>query len=269
MHSTAKNGDVEIAYWIRGSGNETVLLVNGLGGSSNRWGTRFPELMAERFQIVLMDNRGTGDSTRPDEPWSLEDMASDCVAVLDDAALSRVHVLGISMGGMISQIIAAEHASRVDRLLLLSTHFGGLDVVQPSAETIAAILPPPGTAPADATRSAMRAITAPGFADVHPEVIESLVDGSLDKPIRFQHLMFQKQAILDGDRTEQVPKIQAPTLVVHGDEDPLVPIENGRRLAAAIPSSRFVVLDGVGHVPMRECPDRLAEVAIGFFAERD
>jgi pimeloyl-ACP methyl ester carboxylesterase len=263
----ARSNDLGIAYSVEGSGEETVLLVMGLGARSADWGREFPAALAEKYRVVRFDNRGTGSSDKPKEAWTLDDMARDAVAVLDAVGVESAHVLGISMGGMISQLIALDHPARVKRLVLLSTNFGGPTIVRPNAELIALLYSPPrGSAPEEIVRVAMQMITAPGFADAHPQLIDELVEYARVEPTPKAVFATQLQAILSSDRSERVRDILAPTLVIHGDLDPLIPYENGVRLAERIPGARLVTLPGVGHVPSFEAPEQLATLVLEFLA---
>lgn len=109
----------KIHYQVEGGGHgggngedsETLLLIMGLGGHATEWGTQFPAALTERFRVVRMDNRGIGLSEASEMKWSMSDMASDAVAVLDALQVDRAHVLGVSMGGMITQLLGLEHPS--------------------------------------------------------------------------------------------------------------------------------------------------------------
>lgn len=260
----ARSGEIELSYSVTGQGDSTVLLIMGLGGRAADWGTRFPDLLARRHRVVMFDNRGTGASSKPLAHWSLEDMARDAVSVLDAVGAQRAHVVGISMGGMISQLIALDHASRVERLVLMSTHFGGQEVVFPSSEVAAVFRRDPGTPVDVLMRNTMRLISAPGFAETHPEEIEELVRIAVLQPTPWRAFMAQLQAIIESDRSKRVKDIALPTLVVHGDLDPLIPYPNGVALAKGIPNSKLVTLEGCGHMPMWEAVDELVRV-IGEF----
>lgn len=263
----AKSAGLDIAYSVEGNADETLLLVMGLGARAADWGREFPARLAEKYRVVRFDNRGTGGSERRKETWTLDDMAHDAVAVLDAVDAPVAHVVGISMGGMIAQLVALEHAERVKKLVLLSTNFGGRDIVRPSAELIQLLYSPPRTTtPEEIVRVAMEMISAPGFAAAHPDLIDELVGYAREQPTHKAVFATQLQAILSSDRKDRVKDIRAPTLVVHGDKDPLIPHENGVRLAERIPGSRLVTLEGVGHVPCFEAPEELAKIVLGFLS---
>lgn len=257
----ARSGGEQIAYRVLGAGPEVWVLVMGLGGRSADWGAAFPAELARLGRVVLLDNRGTGASSQPSTPWSMEDMAADVVAVMDSLELERARVLGLSMGGMIAQELALAHPERVERVALMSTHAGGPQPPRPP-EILEIFMPPRGTSMEALTRQAMRLITGPGFAEAHPELVEELVRRALAEPTPKRTFLAQVQAILGSDRRQRLRGLRTPALVLHGTEDTLIPVESGRELARAIPGARLVELPGCGHLPHLERPrEVLAELA--------
>ncbi|MGZ3473348.1 MAG: alpha/beta fold hydrolase [Polyangiales bacterium] len=259
-----RSGDAEIAYFVEGEGDSTLLLIMGLGASSADWGSTFPALLAERHRVVALDNRGTGTSSRVPGPFSLEELARDAIAVLDDVGAEKAHVLGLSMGGMIAQLIALDHRERVEKLVLMSTHCGGANAAMPLPHVLPHLMPAPGT-PADViVRTRLAAIAGPGWAEKNGDEIELRVKNALAAPVPQRTYRAQLEAIMKGDRHARLEEISAPTLVVHGDVDPLVPYPNGELLAARIPGARLVTLRGVGHLPMWEAPEETARSVLDF-----
>jgi pimeloyl-ACP methyl ester carboxylesterase len=267
IQGTARSGDVSIAYSFQGDGPETILLITGLGCRAADWGGAFPDRLAARYRVVRFDNRGAGASSKPDLAWTLEDMAADAVAVLDAVGVRQAHVIGVSMGGMIGQLLALDHAERCGSLTLLSTNFGGHEVIAPTAEALALFRPPRGTTAEAIARQSLHVLTAPGFAEGNPEAIETLVGYAVAEPTERRAFGAQLQAILGSDRSARVQHIRVPTLVVHGDSDTLIPAANGRALAERIPGSRFELLEQCGHYPMWEKPERLTELVLAFLAQ--
>jgi pimeloyl-ACP methyl ester carboxylesterase len=267
----AKSGDVDIAYAVEGRGPQTVLLIMGLGGRALDWGVDFPAALAEDYRVVRADNRGVGASPRALGGYELGDLARDAVAVLDAVGAPKAHVIGISMGGMIAQLIALEHASRVDKLVLLSTNFGGPTVEPPHPEAMALFDPMTflqrGKDPVEMFRHTLSVISAPGYVDRDPRAVASLLESVRLQPTHPGAFMAQLQAILMSDRSEMVRRIRQPTLVVHGDQDRLIPATNGRVLAERIPGARFAMLDGCGHMPMWEKPHELSTLVKDFLAQ--
>jgi 3-oxoadipate enol-lactonase len=268
IQGTARSGDVSIAYSFQGDGPETILLITGLGCRAADWGRAFPDRLAARYRVVRFDNRGAGASSTPDVAWTLEDMAADAVAVLDRVGAGRAHVIGVSMGGMIGQLLALQHPERCVSLTLLSTNFGGPDVIAPTAEALALFRPARGTTPEEIARQSLHVLTAPGFAERSPEAVETLVRYAMAQPTSRRAFGAQLQAIFESDRSARVQHIRVPTLVVHGDSDTLIPAENGRKLAERIPGARFELLEQCGHYPMWEKPERLTELVLAFLAEQ-
>lgn len=258
----ARRGEVEIAYDVRGAGPWLALLM-GLGGRAADFGEPFTDRLAARFRVLRVDNRGAGRSSKPQGPYELRGLADDALAALDAVGAIHAHLLGFSMGGMLAQELAIEHGARVDRLVLLSTHEGGARVVPPSDETLQAMAGRGRDARA-VVRKRVAAVAAPGWAEANPTVLEEIARLALEEPMPMHAFLSQAQAVLQSDRSARVPGIEHPTLVVHGALDPLVPIENGRRLARAIPGARLVELPAVGHLPMWEAPDALASLVEDF-----
>jgi len=266
----AKSGDVDVAYAVEGQGPQTVLLIMGLGGRALDWGVDFPAALAAEYRVVRVDNRGVGASPRAAGGYELSDLARDAVAVLDAVGAPKAHIIGISMGGMIAQLMALEHASRVDRLVLLSTHFGGPTVESPHPEALALFDPSTflqrGKDPVEMFRHTLSVISAPGFVDRDSRAVASLLESVRLQPTHPGAFMAQLQAVLMSDRSELVRQIRHPTLVIHGNEDRLIPPSNGRALAERIPGARFALLEGCGHMPMWEKPRELSELVKDFLA---
>jgi 3-oxoadipate enol-lactonase len=268
--SLAKSGTVELAYTVEGTAKEAVLLIMGLGGRAADWASVFPSALAQRYRVIRFDNRGVGSSPRAEGGYSLNDMARDATAVLDAVGVERAHIVGYSMGGMISQLIATEHAERVDRLVLLSTHFGGPDTVSPTPEATRLFDPQEFFSrrePEVFMQFTMNILTSPGFVERVPEALRLMVENVRAEPTHPAAFMGQMQAIISSDRGKIVKDIRKPTLVIHGTDDQLIPVANGKLLHERIPGARLSLLQDVGHMPMLECPEKLAELVLGFLAE--
>lgn len=261
----ARVGNVALAYYVDGGGSP-VLCIMGLGGRGTDWNPAFIGGMAPRFQMIRFDNRGTGRSDRPDEAYSLDVMADEAIGILDALGRARAHVMGVSMGGMIAQLAALRHPDRVAHLALIATHAGGASVTPPTPAAMAVVVGDRSRPPADMVRESMTTITGPGFAARHPEAIDAIVANAVAQPTPPATFARQMQAIMTSDRSARLTDIRAPTLVIHGTDDPLVPYPNGERLAHEIPGARLITLPGCGHMPMWECPDALVHALSSFFA---
>ncbi|YAL83415.1 alpha/beta fold hydrolase [Dermacoccaceae bacterium W4C1] len=246
-----------------------VLLISGLGEDLTFWSRSFVEAVAAQgFRVIVMDNRDAGRSTFADTPppgllrqvlarprgdgYTLADMAGDCVAVLDHLGIAQAHLVGRSMGGMIAQTVAATEPARVLSLTSIYSTTGARKVGGPAASTIRLL-----AAPAAKTRTAhvtahLR-LTAHIAGRAHPidDVTEAEIaaigwdraQGDLAAGSARQIQAIQRS----GDRTEQLRTIAAPTLVIHGDRDPMVHPSGGAATAAAIPGARHLVIPGMGH----------------------
>jgi 3-oxoadipate enol-lactonase len=261
MHCARVN-DLNLAYYICGHG-APLLMIQGLGGRAADWGS-MPARLAQRFEVITFDNRGTGKSDKPDTEYRLEVMADEAVAVLQAAGHARAHVVGLSMGGMIAQLVALRHPRRVRKLVLLSTTPGASHTIPPAPAAMAALIPDMTQPPEQIVLSATRAIAAPGFADAHPEVLNDIVQTALQAPTPRFVFMRQIGAIMASDRYADLPTIDAPTLVIHGDADPLVPYANAETLVERIPGAQLVRLRGCGHLAMWEQPAELTRVLLEF-----
>ena len=149
----------------------------------------------------------------------------------------------------------------------MATNFGGSEIVPPAPEIAAVLQPPRGTPLEEVVRSGMRLITGPGFADAHPDKIEQLVANAVSAPTPKVAFSAQLSALLSSDRSRRVENIVAPTLVVHGDADPLIPVANGIALAERIVGARLEILGGVGHMPTWEATERLTKLVEDFLQQ--
>jgi pimeloyl-ACP methyl ester carboxylesterase len=264
----AQAGSVSLSYSVEGSGPETVLLIMGLGSRAADWGTDFPSALAKRYRVVRFDNRGVGASPRVPGGYDLNDMARDALQVLDAVDAREAHVVGVSMGGMIAQLLAAQHAERVKRLVLLSTHCGGSVVVPPHPDAMRLFDPSSfldrGSDPVSMMKYTIDVISVPGFMERAPEVVAALLENVRKEPTHPGAFIAQVQAILGSDRSELIKAIAKPTLVVHGTEDKLIPSANGEMIATRIPGAKLVLFEKCGHMLMWEKPQELARLVSDF-----
>jgi pimeloyl-ACP methyl ester carboxylesterase len=250
-------------HYRAGGRGPALVLLNGWSASGLAWPARWVRALEADYRVIRIDNRGAGWSRFAATPFTMGDLADDVVAVLDDAEVERAMIFGLSMGGMIAQELAIRAPGRVDGLVLAATapptpgHRPGS-----RSGTALALFRPPG--PREALdvyfRKLWTAATAEGFAEQHPEVIEELVRQIVDRPTPRSLLFHQLRAVFGWGHAERLASIDVPTVVVHGTEDALMPIDAGRRLAELIPNSRLIELDGVGHLVPHEAPERTREL---------
>ncbi len=256
-HATAADG-TRIWYDTLGEG-EPLLLVHGQSLDHTMW-NGVAEGLARRHRVVRMDLRGTGDSDAPvDEPYTMDLLARDALAVLDDLGVGRAHVYGFSMGGKVAQTLAATSPGRIGALILGSTAPGGTHEVERPREASLALR--------KANTEEGRGLIAhlfytPAWADAHPDTVATIVPRN---PLRAQRRHYE--ASLRHDGWDLLPAITAPTLVLHGEDDELTPAANAKLLAERIPGARLSLLPGVRHgYPHEAAPGATREV-LDFLAE--
>ena len=263
----SKDG-LKIRYEIRGAGAPLALIM-GFSGSGRSWGEPFLKLLADRFKIFMIDNRGTGESDKPDQSWKLTDMADDVACVLEHAGTPASHVYGISMGGMIAQEYALKYPARVKGLVLGCTNCGASHSVAANPENIAKLMPQPGMNPIEAAKLAFSVACGKAFlgsAAGQQTLTERMME-SANYPITPAHTyMRQAEAIGGFDTFARLGEIKAPTLVIHGDDDNIVPVGNAEILHQGIAGSKLKILPGAGHMFFWERPGDSAKIPGDFLA---
>jgi proline iminopeptidase len=285
---TLRSNGIDLDYDVRGDATAPpLLLIMGLGMPAAMWPDPFVDaLVAEGLRVVTFDNRDSGGSTRLEgtrvpnvaaaiarallrrqvrSPYTLDDMAADTVGLLDGLGIERAHVVGASMGGMIAQVLAARHPGRVASLTSIMSSTGNPQrkIAFGTRRALGAILhaPPPASdipATVEHLERVFTAIGSPGFPQdpaSRRQHFERVARRGLYRAGTARQLL----AILgSGDRREMLRAITAPTYVIHGGDDPLVPLAAGIDTARCIPHARLEVIMGMGHdFP----PELLASVA--------
>lgn len=253
----ATSNGIELEYDTFGDpSGAPLLLIAGLGMQMIGWDDDFCRLLAERgFKVIRFDNRDAGLSTRPEAAYTLDDMAADAVGLLDALGISAAHLVGASMGGFIAQLVALDHPERVLTLTSMISGPNGEDQVPPTPEGMAVL-----TAPAPQTRQEQVALglrskkALLGPKDPFDEPYElARIEQAIDRAYNPAGFLRQLTAIMGAKgRLERLRSLRIPTLVVHGDADILIPVDNGRNVAGAVPGARLVEIEGMGHdVPQR------------------
>ncbi|MFD1786035.1 alpha/beta fold hydrolase [Sphingomonas floccifaciens] len=252
---------------------QPILLIMGLGAQLTLWPDELIDaLVARGFRVIRFDNRDVGLSTKFDRaglpdlaqlmmammsgrgfapPYTLSDMAADAVGLLDALGVPSAHIVGASMGGMIAQLVAADHPTRVRSLTSIMSTSGNPSLPPARPEAMAVLTGRPMSADRETiVAHGMRTAQVIG-SPAYPYDLDRLrtrVERDIDRSFAPAGAMRQMSAILaDGDRRERLRRITAPTTIIHGDADPLVPVEGGRDTAAAIPGAELVILPGMGH----------------------
>jgi pimeloyl-ACP methyl ester carboxylesterase len=280
MPRASANG-IELEYETFGDpGAQPLVLISGLATQMISWLEPFCELLAaHRFFVIRFDNRDVGLSTwmeaagPPDiaaafqgeghPAYQLDDMAADVAGLLDSLGIAGAHLVGASMGGFIAQLVAINHPEHVLSLTSIMSGPGGSDEVEPTPEGAAVLMAAPPATREERIELAMTIHrTLAGAGDQLDDAVErARAERSVDRAYYPLGVGRQLVAIMAaGSRLEALKHVRVPTLVVHGTDDILVPIENGRRVAGAVPGARFVEIRGMGH----DIPERVwAELADG------
>lgn len=255
----AHNANVDIHYEILGSSGPVVLFIAGLGMRGEQWTPLSRALLGKGFRAIQFDNRDIGRSSRLDGvDYSVEDMATDTLAVLDAAGVEKAHVVGISMGGMIGQEMLLRFPERFSHAVLMATWGGGRTMIVPESQIVEMLVPrmePHDDSAAEAhLRQLYAAITAPGFAEKNGHLIDMVVAFGLEQRVAPDAMVRQLRAVGRFSAWDRLPELNVPTLVLHGEADPLIPFENGVELSRRIPGARLRSLPNVGHLVPLEAP---------------
>jgi pimeloyl-ACP methyl ester carboxylesterase len=244
----------------------TVLLLCGIGAKRQGWYKQLPEL-GQRLRALAVDYRDVGDSDLAGKPYTIRELAEDVYGMAQALGIERASLVGISMGGFISLELALARPEFVDRLVLVVTSAGGDTHVSTSPEVMRALMPGEEQFESgDGARRVCSMVSGPGFADRHPQAIEEFVEIAQHNPMRVDAYLRQLAACRAHDVSGRLGEIKSPTLVVHGDADPLVRIENGRYLAEHIPGAELIVYPDVGHIPEVECHEQFNADLMRFLA---
>lgn len=272
MPNVTANG-IQIEYDTFGnSSSPPLLLVMGLGTQMIAWAVEFCEQLAARgLYVIRFDNRDIGLSTKFEEagipdmmaamaasfegksieaPYSLDDMADDAVGLLDALNIEKAHICGASMGGMIVQIMAYRHPTRVLSLTSIMSTTGNPELPQGKPEAMAVLTTPAPEGRVAIIESGLRVVRTIGSSGFpfDEEAARKFSEEAYDRSYYPQGMTRQMVAVIaHGDRRPSLASIKVPTLVIHGSADPLVPIEGGRDTAESIPGAELLIIDGMGH----------------------
>jgi pimeloyl-ACP methyl ester carboxylesterase len=264
---TAHVNGIDVEYLTEGDPEDpTLLLVMGLGAQLTTWPQGFVDLLCERgFFVIRYDNRDCGLSTKfegtPDfvalfggdgssAPYRVEDMADDAAALLRDLGATRTHVVGASMGGMITQALVINHPDLFVSACSIMSNTGDRSVGAPTGEAMEALMRPPATGREEYIAESVQGslvIGSPGYP-TDETLLRERAGAAYDRSYCPEGTARQLAAILASpDRTEGLRGVRMPFLVVHGEDDPLVTVSGGRATAAAVPGARLLIIPGMGH----------------------
>jgi 3-oxoadipate enol-lactonase len=257
----AHNGKARI-FWRENGHGEPLLLIMGIGYTSDMWYHVEPSLAA-RYRVIVFDNRGVGKSDAVPGPHLISTMAADAAAVLDAADVETANVFGLSMGGYIAQEFALNYPRRVRSLILGGASCGGEKAVPAKQEVWDVAQERLNMPPEKAVRALVPYIYDPSTPKDRIEI---------DMEIRLrtypsaESYKAQLEGILQWESFGRLGQLRAPTLVIHGEHDQLVPPENGRRLAEMIPEARLEMLPNASHMFTTDQPEETVSLIFDFLA---
>jgi pimeloyl-ACP methyl ester carboxylesterase len=255
----ARIGELELDY-DRGGSGPPLLLIMGMSGTALHWGDAFLDALRDDFQLITYDHRGVGASSRLAGALTIAQLARDASGLLAALEVADAHVLGISMGGMVAQELALAHPEQVRTLTLGCTYCGGPGSSLTDPEVWR------GLAEAMMSGDRERALSAAFAANVSagmaadPAAFARYRAIAERRPVAVPVIMAQLRACAAHDTYARLPRLQTPTLVVHGTVDRILPFSNGELIASRIAGARMEPLEGIGHLFFWEQPEHSAEL---------
>lgn len=265
MPKTKSNG-IEIYYEIAGEG-EPLVLISGLGYPLWQWHKMVPYL-SQAFKVITFDNRGVGQTDKPAGPYTASMLAADTVGLLDALGIEKAILMGHSMGGFIAQAFALSYPARVNKLVLASTNFGGPHHIPITPEAMAVLIDMKSD-PVTRFKNGLTVSTAPGYSENHPEMIQAWLEWRIANPVDvagYQAQMAIGLGLLPEAASfeHKLNQVSAPTLILFGAHDKVVPPANADLLASKLSKSQVIILPGGGHFFPIEIPEMAADAVIQF-----
>ncbi len=266
MPDATING-VKIHYNEEGEG-ETLLIIMGYGMPGDVWLGSLPFMSG--FRAIYYDNRGTGQSDKPAGPYTIVQMADDAAGLLDHLGLARAHVYGVSMGGMIAQELVLRHPEKVRALVLGCTLCGGEHATMGEPQVIETLIEVIGSMgkgdPAAWVDRQLPLIFTPEWIAANPGIRDMLIMlAPLLPPTPPETAQNAMAGLFGWSSYDRLPQITAPTLVIHGDRDVIIPVENAHVIAARIPGAQLHIVHGAGHGYPAQDPVGVHQLVTDFF----
>ena len=255
--------DVELAYDLYGAG-DPVVLIHGAQGGRGMYASLVAALAPE-YQVLTFDQRGIGESEKPDIPYSIAMLADDTVALMDHVGFSSAFIFGASMGGMIAQELALRHPKRVRGLVLGCTTCGGPHAIMQMGDDASKAYSTENMTEEERGRAFAEAIYTKGYIDRHPEVIQEAIESRKQQPLDPAAFRRRMEAAMSFDTYDRLPQISSPTLIIVGKQDATIPSDNSKILKDRIPGAQLIVLDPAGHLFWEEQPEQVHKALKTFF----
>lgn len=264
----AQVNNLNMYYEIHGEGTP-LLLVMGLGASVASWSLPQVERLATKHRVILFDNRGAGQTDKPQGPYTMAQFAADAVGLLDMLKIDRAHVFGVSMGGMIVQHIALDYPRRVRSLILGCTGAGGDHVVRTPPDSLRILTAETTGDRAADIRRGWQIMYTPKFIAENRDLLEERLQRELAYPEQPRYAFeAQMAAIVNShDTFDRLPELKMPVLIQTGADDVLIPPENTDILAGQIKHAKVIRYPGVGHGYFLETGFQAADDILAFLAD--
>lgn len=256
---TARVNGIHLYYETHGQG-EPLLLIAGIGYGTWLWIKQIPEL-SKYFFVIAFDNRGVGRSDKPDTEYTVSLLASDAFELLRALHIKRAAVLGVSLGGFIAQQLALDHPEIINKLILCSTSFGGPNMILPKGEVLQFMAFGAGK---DTFQQGLELAFAKEYLEKHPDEIAQLTAPMRRNPQPRYAYLRQFMAPLTFHSEPFLHKLTMPVLVMAGEADRVVPVENSRRLAEKLPNAQLVTFPNAGHLFLVERANEVNKIIIDF-----
>ena len=264
---TTECHDITLYYEIHGSGFP-VLFISGLGAGTWAWEPQVP-FFSRSYQMISFDNRGAGRSSAPPGPYSIEQMALDSIRLMHSLDIDKTFVVGLSMGGMTAQELALILPHRISGLVLAATHPGGTMRIPGSPEVYECLMDNNGLSQEEIVEKNIPILFSPKTVTDLPEIIQAYRKRQKNIPEQTEHAFAAQQEAIQGfDCSRRLSKIKAPTLVLAGEDDQLIPAENARRMAEHIPDSQIEIMSHAGHLIHMEQTEEFNKIIDEFFQAR-
>ena len=259
-------GDLSMEYYIEGQG-PPLFIIMGLGGQSSSWGEPLLQGLQRHFSTIRFSNRGTGGTDKPAGGYTIRQMAEDAAGLMEAIGQEQAHAFGISMGGMIAQELALNHPERVQGLGLGCTTCGPAHSVPVPAQTLAQFGQIMQLPMEERIERFWEITVTPEFKKERGDFLKRILQLGMATPTPIETFGLQFAAIQAMDTYDRLPQITSPTLIIHGDRDILVPVENAEILHERIPGSRVRIVQGTGHCFFWENPDEVVEELVQFLSK--
>ena len=255
--------DLDMCYQVMGSGDPLVLII-GLTANIDWWDPELLDELSSRYRLLMFDNRGAGRTSAPEGEFTIKQFADDTAGLMSTLGIDRAHILGVSMGGMITQELVLNYPETVEKLVLCATNCGGREAVLPTREVLQKLADRSGTPEQIVRRFLSLLFSEQWLRDNEEQYVDGFMGRYLRSPTTNENAVRQFMATVEFSTYDRLPRISVPTLVTCGDSDILIPAENSKILAERIPGARLVEFECAGHGFINQCQPGFVSLVTDF-----